>query len=238
MRPFLPETSAVGYLLYSEYSPLHLEHEDGFDSSFRQRFEDLLRAEDGKPLLGKQDVEQQEPTSSVNWLGRIIPLLKDNDHGQGHSITIGSSSSQQPVLQVEEQSTSFDAARQTRESNAGLETEQDLYERHFENLPRPLVTHSNPTPMLSREQGSERPRPSILSTLTTTERHVAPDGSVTTKTVLKRRFADGREESSESVETSPATRPSWPEQQAESSEAVPRIPKAKDHGKKGWFWSS
>jgi hypothetical protein len=36
--------------------------------------------------------------------------------------------------------------------------------------------------------------------MTTTERRTLPDGTVETKKVLKKRFADGREESNESVE--------------------------------------
>ncbi|KAF2125305.1 hypothetical protein P153DRAFT_324478, partial [Dothidotthia symphoricarpi CBS 119687] len=72
-------------------------------------------------------------------------------------------------------------------------TEMDVYERFLSpasspptNMPVSAATH---------------PSPSILSTMTTTERSVAPDGTVTTKMVLKKRFADGREESSETVHT-------------------------------------
>lgn len=54
---------------------------------------------------------------------------------------------------------------------------------------------------------SASPRPSIISTLTKTQRNVAPDGTVTTKTVTKRRFADGNEESDEMTDTVPGTKP-------------------------------
>jgi hypothetical protein len=46
----------------------------------------------------------------------------------------------------------------------------------------------------------EESRDSIVSTMTTTERRTLPDGTIETKRVLKKRFADGREESDESVE--------------------------------------
>ncbi|TKA79903.1 hypothetical protein B0A49_01105 [Cryomyces minteri] len=49
--------------------------------------------------------------------------------------------------------------------------------------------------------GKGDPRVSIVSTLTSTGRRIAPDGTVTTKVALKRRFGDGREESSETVHT-------------------------------------
>ena len=45
-------------------------------------------------------------------------------------------------------------------------------------------------------------RPDVLAQLTTTQTTRLPDGSVTTKVVLKQRFADGREEERETVHTS------------------------------------
>lgn len=70
-------------------------------------------------------------------------------------------------------------------------------------------------------------KPDILSALTTTQTTRLPDGTVTTKVVLKQRFADGREETTESVHTSkePA------EQQVDEHKTVEK-PKGK-----GWFWS-
>lgn len=45
---------------------------------------------------------------------------------------------------------------------------------------------------------------SVLSTLTTTERVMQADGSISVKTILKKRFADGKEDVTEKVETTPA----------------------------------
>jgi hypothetical protein len=240
LRSFFPEQSAMGYLLYSEYSPLHLEHEEGFDSSFRQRFEDLLRAEDGKAMLSKEECSSASRTSSVDWLGRLVPLLKAGENGGRRQVTIGSASDNSSELQVQERKPSFDKPRDTRKSDGEPETEQDMYDQHLTNSSRePLEVSSI---FRSTSQESPYPQPSILSTLTTTEHHVSPDGSVTTKTVLKRRFADGREENSETVETISATRPAWLEQRPDSSaetEAVERKPTLDEAPKKrGWFWSS
>lgn len=240
LRSFFPEQSAMGYLLYSEYSPLHLEHEEGFDSSFRRRFEDLLRAEDGKAMLSKEECSSASRTSSVDWLGRLVPLLKAGENGGRHQVTIGNASGNFSELQVQEQKPSFDKPRDTRKSDGEPETEQDLYGQHFTNFPREPLEASSFSRSISQE--SPYPQPSILSTLTTTERHVSPDGSVTTKTVLKRRFADGREENSETVETIPATRPAWLEQrpaldaETQSAERKPTLDEASK--KRGWFWSS
>lgn len=243
MRPFLPEQSAMAYLLYSEYSPLHLEHEKGFDPSFRQRFEDLLRVEDGKAMLSEDECTLESRTSSVDWLGRLIPLLKDGGNSERGHITIGSSSGDSSVLQVHEQQTPYDNSRHISESGDGPQTEQDMYERHFteaarEPLEGPFMYRSK-----LQQRDTQLSRPGIMSTITTIERHVAPDGSVTSKTVLKKRFADGSEENSETTETTSATRAAWREQFVEAergpnSESDQRKPVTEDAPKRGWFWSS
>jgi hypothetical protein len=66
-------------------------------------------------------------------------------------------------------------------------------------------------------------RPQVLSTLTTTQTTRLPDGSVKTTVVLKRRFADGGEETQESTQTS-----------FDEPTAVGKEPSKE---KKSWFWS-
>jgi hypothetical protein len=90
-------------------------------------------------------------------------------------------------------------------------------------------------------QKSEESKPlSILSTLTTTERTVAPDGSVTTKVVMKKRFANGQEESSETVHTqrgqdnNAELHDPWKATQEAQTYEQP----SKGEKKTGWFWSS
>lgn len=109
----------------------------------------------------------------------------------------------------------------TPESN---ETELDVYEQ--------LLEKPKTTAPVANVDGTQ---PSILSTLTTTERSVAPDGSVTTKVVLKKRFADGREESSETVHTQRGH-----EMKPWQASRAPQMEKAGEESKKssGWFWSS
>ncbi|CAO2647425.1 Nn.00g083470.m01.CDS01 [Neocucurbitaria sp. VM-36] len=86
--------------------------------------------------------------------------------------------------------------------------------------------------------------PSILSTLTTTERTVSPDGVITTKVVLKKRFADGREESSETIQTQRGHADNTRPQELRKATQEPQVPSPekeskKDSGKRsGWFWSS
>lgn len=66
-------------------------------------------------------------------------------------------------------------------------------------------------------------KPNILSQLTTTQTTRSPDGTVTTKVVLKQRFADGTEREQESVQT--------------SFEEVQKPAPPKRERKGGWFWS-
>lgn len=90
---------------------------------------------------------------------------------------------------------------------------------------------------------TESYKPSILSTLTTTERTTLQDGTVHTKVVLKKKFSDGREESTETVHTqNPVPQGSAQVQQmAKSRERDHGMSDRKQEGKekksRGWFWS-
>ncbi|EME81734.1 uncharacterized protein MYCFIDRAFT_182926 [Pseudocercospora fijiensis CIRAD86] len=70
-------------------------------------------------------------------------------------------------------------------------------------------------------------KPDVLSALTTTHTTRLPDGTVTTKVVLKQRFADGREETTESLHTTNENL-----EQQKRREQEQELPP-----KKGWFWT-
>ena len=136
--------------------------------------------------------------------------------------------------------TILDAAHERDEES---ETEMDAYE-HMDAVSRGSPSAPRPTSVSSAvAERTKEAKPSILSTLTTTERTVASDGSITTKVVLKKRFADGREESSETVhtqrgqETDAQRRDPWRAShnpQPTSSETESKEAKKRS----GWFWSS
>lgn len=67
----------------------------------------------------------------------------------------------------------------------------------------------------------------VLAALTTRQTTRLPNGTVTTKVVLKKRFADGREESTESVQVE------YPEQQRKQLDED----ETGKTRKQGWFWS-
>jgi hypothetical protein len=104
-----------------------------------------------------------------------------------------------------------------------------LEAREREQAPRVLDQGSHvadqPFPLpLATDSG----RPQVLSTLTTTQTTRLPDGSIKTTVVLKRRFADGGEETQESTQTS------FDEPSAVGG-AVGQEPLQKE--RKSWFWS-
>ncbi|XP_014556667.1 hypothetical protein COCVIDRAFT_99158 [Bipolaris victoriae FI3] len=115
-------------------------------------------------------------------------------------------------------------------------TEMDAYER------LDAVSAHTAVPLAGQNEQSEA-KSSILSTLTTTERTVAPNGTITTKVLLKKRFADGREESTETVhsergqETNGPSRDPWKALRSGQSDSLET---GDSHGKKksGWFWSN
>ncbi|KAA6413232.1 MAG: hypothetical protein FRX48_02976 [Lasallia pustulata] len=90
---------------------------------------------------------------------------------------------------------------------------------------------------------NDQGKPSVISTLTTTEKRRLPDGTVHTKVVLKKRFADGNEESSETVITTPGTELHNQAQMMQAGgvrdePAKKGVPEKKEEkSKKGWFWS-
>lgn len=116
-------------------------------------------------------------------------------------------------------------------------TEMDAYERLDA-----ASAHTIVPPLAGQNEQSEA-KSSILSTLTTTERAVAPNGTITTKVLLKKRFADGREESTETVhtergqETNDPSRDPWKALRSAQSDSL-ETGDSRGKKKSGWFWSS
>jgi len=236
MRSFVPQDSAIGYLLFSEYSPLHLEHEEGFDRTFRRRFEDLVRVQSGKEMRAEDDAPEN---NKFEWLGMMDALVNSRHSPDKHDdwTTI--------------------CPRQ-KEFDEAIETEMDVYERQLagQYSPSPALQQAlelagdkrelrraNIDNVVTSVETPASEKSGVLSTLTTTERHVAADGTVTEKTVLKKRFADGREETESSTTTTEADpTPSWARYRQYDSPAQKTLPdnkivkEAKRSG--GWFWSS
>ncbi|KJX93822.1 hypothetical protein TI39_contig4250g00010 [Zymoseptoria brevis] len=123
-----------------------------------------------------------------------------------------------------------------------LEQENDNLEAMFAgrreaDYSREVVPVRKAGPIEAKDLEAPRPRddesrkPDVLSILSTTQTTRLPDGTVTTKVVLKKRFADGREESTESTHTRNELAEENVKQQAQ---AVEENEERKPHG---WFWS-
>ena len=135
-------------------------------------------------------------------------------------------------------------------------TELDLYNRFLgfgntatEQDPIPSILGQSASRSFAHLQHDSTPtetesnKPSILSTLTTTERTTLQDGTVHTKVVLKKKFSDGREESTETVHTqNPVPQGvAQTQQMAKGRERddgkSERYQGGKEKKSRGWFWS-
>lgn len=129
-----------------------------------------------------------------------------------------------------------------RNDQPKAQNELDLYEAFLGNAGKDAkvegdkVAKASSSAVQRAEQKPNIAASKILSTLSTTETTTSPDGTVTTKVVMKKRFADGREESTESVSTTHANEKARkivnPQVEASAEER-----EGKQKEKKGWFWS-
>ncbi|KAI9834537.1 MAG: hypothetical protein M1819_002913 [Sarea resinae] len=255
----LPEMAAamqlpypIGYMLFSPYSPVYLErderlrHEAG---KWRAAFEDLMIAQEGQPIperkafsCGTDGGEWITELLNRGMLGgweRLGQTLFDRHIQENPSIMQALDQLRREVLGENERDESYD-------------TEMDLYERFLGSQYAPpsssqetrTVSSSSTSSTSSSASTNQYSSPGgslgIVSTLTTTERTTMPDGSVQTKVVLKKRFADGREESSETIHRAHGMQDTHKVDSmtttGEGREEASKEEGAKNQ-KKGWFWS-
>lgn len=202
---------------------------------FRARIDGCKNTSDDLRVLQsrKGDVRRDEDEADA----RAVSMLCSGVFGDG-PYGLHQQSSEQP--------SAMDGLRKSKNNeNENEVTELDLYERFLGSqypsvirTPQPL---QNSTSLNSK---SEHKQEGLVSTLTTTERSKLSDGSIHTKVVLKRRFADGREESTETVHTTydsqqPQSQPATPPNTT-TKEVISKIAsdvEVKDSRRKGWFWS-
>lgn len=254
----------IAYLLYSPYSPVRLEQQPylcDHGAKWREAFEDLLAVQNGWKLPPRYS--QRIPTSSVDWVRGMIDLAmyRREEGCEQLSSTAGKTSralKQDPALLSRFTSTRSATNDADEDDDVDCDdldevvdayiTEMDVYDRIFGSQQRSssgltgaaarsfahLQHESSP---IDTDSGA----PSILSTLTTTERTTLRDGSIYTKVVLKKRFSDGREESTETVHHQNAVDPA---QDAASNSIrdmetrkAGKEKETKEKSPSGWFWS-
>ncbi|KAL2010605.1 hypothetical protein VTN00DRAFT_6412 [Thermoascus crustaceus] len=330
--PFFPDflsehdSSAwpVPYILFSPYSPLHLERqsrlranrEKGIFSSlfsslkftseetdpseprWREAFEDLLRLENGKPMLERETQAVAKKETGNDWLRGLV---ERGSLGDRWKYVAGPSDQARTGITLEREDGKFKADVQSDSENADSArteamTELDLYDRFLQDIEareREYFRAFSESPLMrllfderrrmNRDEWEESRRkwmradakkkqetenwldqvsgegktpapeaqpapstevapaakaesaevtpaePRVVSTRTSVERIRLPDGSIKTKTVKTRRFADGREETNEDVEV---RNPSERQQHASNGEGSD----GDSSSKGGWFW--
>ena len=212
----------------------------------RDAFEDLFRAQNGYPLIPSEKLGQSDHLPHDSWARRFFDQTDRSSARQPPKNDFpkrvpweGEETAEEPNYEYahdhedQHDEPPTPKTKQGRWSSDSPETELEAYERLL-----------GPVPAFGAGAQTEG-RPSVLSTLTTTERTVHPDGTVTTKVVLKKRFNDGREESSETVHTERGQEPG-----SQGNDRIPDMsnafaqqklqehPRNNDNKKPGWFWSS
>ena len=258
-------SASLAYLLYSPYSPFKLEHSRtlcrrGID--WEEAFKDLLASqnEENKAL----ESGDEELLWGFEWI-KGLPHLAisrqepiNNLHKNSEAINASRSilnrfngGRQSELAWTEQKNRNGEEDDLDDDNSDESMTEFDLYKHFLGAQEPPSNSHiqsqsrssahvqQDPSPF---QEGSNKPN--ILSTLTTTERTTLQDGTIHTKVMLKKRFADGREESTETMHTQnpvpelqyqpPAKETNGSRSKEEPSELVSR---AKENKNKGWFWS-
>ncbi|RAH85058.1 hypothetical protein BO86DRAFT_386588 [Aspergillus japonicus CBS 114.51] len=315
----------VPYLMFSPYSPLHLERrrdrargergvfstlmstlslssEEGDDNPtaepeseprWRDAFEDLLRLENGKPMLERADTSTQTGgrESGKDWLQGLV---QRGSLGDRWKYVSGEAGPNQPSWSTITFDNSHvlpdDIPRKKAEvidtedlaqpaGGADALAEQDLYDRFLDDLQareQAFAREIHQSPLLrlllddrrrfrelapregfdefygSQQQqqqqadqsttdesgpstGAPAQTPYVIATQTRTERVRLPDGAIQTKTIRKKRFSDGREETNENVDV---VNPRLGEQQ-QQQQPPPQFSAdagGAEENKDGWFW--
>lgn len=248
-------------MLKDSYSPSALETDERtkhMGSFWRNAFEDLMRTTQEHPLLSDVQNTQlgqmglYQVQDYANELQRELlehrnrkPLSAsrvEQAHGQAPLPQPAQDTSDEPSYEYahdhEDQHDDPPTPKPhqiefPRSQSSPSETKQDTI-TELDAYERLLSPASAATPPEAEAKAS------ILSTLTTTERTTAPDGTVTTKIVLKKRFADGSEQSSETVHTQRGQDILRTEDPCKALQGtqLPDDVREKEEKKRGWFWSN
>ncbi|KAK3065177.1 hypothetical protein LTS18_007376 [Coniosporium uncinatum] len=203
-----PPSCDLHHSIKNPYSPLQLERHPrlGFEygTQFRDAFEDLIRSRWGDELTTREEWIRNAAMQSAEWEAKMLEeygTLKDlkasktqqpqhdlwdlikQDSDVQEEIANSARANGCPAFNenVKEEIANTARANGCPAFNPKLEedehdTEQDMYERTFADFYKPVQAQQ----AASAKDG----KPSILATLTTTERQVLPDGSTTTRVVL------------------------------------------------------
>lgn len=181
-------TWALPYILFSPYSPLHLEHRaynrmhgkqgvfssllsssrqdfdyDPNEPRWREAFEDLLRLENGKPMLDREALAASKAESGQDWIkglvnrgsigGRWI-TVSSNDKQPRSGIDFGVNGENNRLVPDNEPAQVHDDGDLEE-----TESELDVYDRFLQDIEareRELFQHSFESPLLRQLLGEHR----------------------------------------------------------------------------------
>ena len=251
----------IEYLLYSPYSPFRLENQPRLcdhGAKWREAFQDLLAVQSGQVLPPKDPQRMSE--SGLDWVSGMMDfaMCKQGQASEESSGVPGNTSDTEQDLELlslligarlpeNHANDNENADNSVCESGDAEITELDLYDRILasqhpssKNIFR-AASRSLSHPPEGSPSEKENKIPRILSTLTTTERTTLPDGSLHTKVVLKKRFSDGCEESTETVHHQNAVHqtqdPALKLFKDEDDRNPGQNKDIKENRSSGWFWS-
>lgn len=207
------------------------------------------------------DTREDSENSMGNWYDFIMEAARDMNQDARAYTEDGGDENEHDENENEHHDHDDDYPCDEDDENAGHDqeaTELDWYERMLRPervlFPRGLIKALaseafKPEPQQTQTLSSataakEDGRPGVISSLTTTECTTLPDGSVHIKMVLKKRFADGREESTETTHATQGQREGihrpMPASETEKPRAVEggdEMDKLGEKKRGGWFWN-
>ena len=212
------------YVLVNSYSPLHLEQQARYRQlRWKEAFEDLLFAS-GELPSPMNPARNNHHESSGAWVRNLFdhsaslgdrtcydlpPTIRAGDDGDTEEGV--------DLRRLIEAATAIVSTEDSEYAEEG-QTELDAFRQFMDHSYEPPFMSA---PTLARdparlqqlqESGTgldecrtddelKQSSASVIATLTTTQQVVDPDGKVHTRVVLKKRFADGREENRETIHT-------------------------------------
>jgi hypothetical protein len=192
----------------------------------------LERSQQYNDITGNPRIERQPDTEKENIIKKIEPEteldLYDrflNDIANSHE-KYSRAFADSPLMRLLEE-----------ERKRQLEQQEDQREPHTEKTESKdwleYTANGNRELLDSQYTGDQSSaEPNVVSTMTRTVRRTQPDGSISTKIIKTRRFADGHEESNESVEVIPP-----PTQKNENQQGSSDEEKGDNNSSGGWFWT-
>ncbi|KAI4115381.1 MAG: hypothetical protein LQ345_004000 [Seirophora villosa] len=252
IEPFLPtlewafpKSCSSRRVTESLYSPTKLENDDCFrehHGKWRRAFDDRLLLSYGKNV--SEDTSNEAQSNKWEWADS---LAKRN--------FIGYDPSGMRMVPIDDPK-EFATPTPVNDAGEDASTEIELYKR-FLGSQSPRITTNTSVEKSARNSDSQTAsdQPSLISTLTTTERKTLQDGSVYTQVVLRKRFSDGREECTETEHTAHGTQrfatitKQLPQPAKEiTSASTPLLghdgkikqalgQRIEEQKKRGWFWS-